>query len=252
MKSNFGIDLAKKRVLMEGRLNNYVADKGYSDYMSYIKYVESDKTGAELTTLLNKLTTNHTFFMRESNHFDYLRDTVFPWIASSNNSHDLRLWCAASSTGEEPYTLAMLINEYFGSKPGWDKVMLATDLSQRVLDIAMHGVYEKESIKPLPDPWKKKYFTNEDETHVKVIPELRKSVVFKRFNLMDNIVAKKPYQVIFCRNVMIYFDAPTKEALVDRFYDVMVPGGYLFIGFTESLPKPTRFKYVKPSVYRKV
>lgn len=252
VKTNYGIDLTRKRVLLEGRLNNYLVDRGFADYTSYIKALEADKSGKELTNLLNKVTTNHTFFMRESNHFDYFRDTVLPQLERGVRDRDLRIWCAASSSGEEPYTLAMILNDYFGGKvPHWDKTLLATDLSMKVLDQAQKGIFSAESIKDVPESWKRHYFSKVDEDHVQVVPEIRREVVFRQFNLMDPIVAKKPYQVVFCRNVMIYFDTPTKAKLIDRLYDAMCPGGYLFIGYTESLPKPTRFHYLKPSVYQK-
>lgn len=252
VKSNFGIDLTRKRVLVEGRLNNYLVEKGFPDYGAYFKALEADKSGNELTNLLNKVTTNHTFFMRESNHFDFFRDTVLPQLEQKVHNRDLRIWCAASSTGEEPYTLAMLLNDHFGKKiPAWDKSLLATDLSVKVLEQAKTGIYLLEAIKDIPESWKRTYFIKVDAERVQVVPAIRNEVVFRRFNLMDPIVAKQPYHVIFCRNVMIYFDAPTKAALVNRMYDCLQPGGFLFIGNTESIPQPTRFHYVMPSVYQK-
>jgi chemotaxis protein methyltransferase CheR len=252
VKNNFGIDLSKKRVLLEGRLGQYLLDQGYADFTAYIKALEADKSGKELTNLLNKVTTNHTYFMRESNHFDFLRDTVLPQMERMVQGRDLRVWCAASSSGEEPYTLAMILNDYFARKvPAWDKGLLATDISLKVLEQAKTGMYPLESIKDVPEKWKRSYFKKVEDDIVQVVPEIRNEVTFRRFNLMDKIVAKKPYHVIFCRNVMIYFDTPTKSDLIDRFYDVMAPGGYFFVGYTETIPKPSRFKYVMPSVYQK-
>ena len=252
VKKHYGIDLSKKRVLLEGRLGNYMAERNFASYTEYMNALEADKSGKELINLLNKVTTNHTYFMRESNHFDFLRDNVFPQMERMVTSRDLRLWCAASSTGEEPYTLAMLLHDYFGKKsPRWDKTMLATDISMKVLTQAQEGVFAAEAIRDVPEHWKRNYFKKKDSDTVQVVQDIRDQVVFRRFNLMDPINAKKPYHVVFCRNVMIYFDAPTKAALIDRIYDAMAPGGYLFIGYTETLPKPTRFKYVMPSVYQK-
>jgi len=252
LKSNYGINLINKRVLLEGRLGNYLAEHGFKDYSSYIKAVQNDKSGKELTHLLNSVTTNHTYFMRESDHFDYFRTTVLPLLDQNVRDRDLRVWCAASSTGEEPYTLAMILNDYFGGKvPKWDKKLLATDISLKVLEQARNGMYAEESIKEIPDTWKRKYFKPQGNGIVQVVPEIRSEVIYKQFNLMDPIKYKKPYQVVFCRNVMIYFDGPTKTALVDRIYDCMCPGGFLFIGHTESLSKPTRFNYIKPSIYQK-
>lgn len=252
VKRNYGIDLSRKRVLLEGRLGNYLAQQGFNDYSSYIKFLEADKSGKELTTLLNKITTNHTYFMRESSHFDFFKGTVLPQLETRVRDRDLRVWCAASSTGEEPYTLAMILQDHFGKMiPQWDKTLLATDLSMKVLDQATHAVYPAESIHDVPAAWKSGYFEKVDKEHVRVVEKIRREVIFRRFNLMDPIVAKKPFHVIFCRNVMIYFDTPTKSALINRLYDCMQPGGYLFVGLTESIPNLARFKSIMPSVYQK-
>ena len=252
LKKNFGINLIHKRVLMEGRLGSYLAQNGYNNYAEYIKVLKEDKSGAELTNLLNKVTTNHTYFMREPEHFDYLANVVLPSIETRIPKRDLRTWCAASSSGEEPYTLAMILHDYFGAKsPTWDKTLLATDISQKVLDLAKEGVYLEESIEKIPASWKNKYFQKHGPGTVQVSSEIKKQVVYRIFNLMDPIKYKEPFHIIFCRNVMIYFDAPTKSAVVDRLHDALHPGGYLFVGHTESLARPTRFQYVMPSVYQK-
>lgn len=252
LKSNFGIDLSRKQMLLEGRLRNYLHQNGFADYTAYIKALEADTSGKELTNLLNKVTTNHTYFMRESEHFTFLRDSILPKLELSIPDKDLRIWCAASSSGEEPYALAMLLQDYFGKKlPQWDKTLLATDISLKVLDQAKTGIYAIESIKDLPEGWKRNYFKKIDEEHVQVLPDIQKEIVFRQFNLMQPICAKKPYHIVFCRNVMIYFDAKTKADLLNRICDSMMPGGYLFIGFTESLIKSNRFRYVMPSVYQK-
>ena len=252
LKKHFGINLIHKKVLLEGRLGNYLAQNGHSTYASYIEMLKKDTSGKELTNLLNRVTTNHTYFMREADHFEFFSRQVLPGLESTVRNRDLRVWCAASSTGEEPYTLAMILHDYFGNKsPPWDKTLLATDISKKVLDHAREGEYSEESIEKIPDHWKKKYFAKLKTGGVQVVPEIRKQVVFRIFNLMDPIKFKEPFHTIFCRNVMIYFDAPTKAALVERMYDAMQPGGYLFVGHTESVARPTRFQYVMPSVYRK-
>ncbi len=252
VKKHYGINLINKRVLLEGRLGNYLVERGFKDYSAYIKALTSDSSGKEITNLLNKVTTNHTYFMREADHFDYFRTAVLPLLERNVRDRDLRIWCAASSSGEEPYTLAMILADYFGGRvPGWDKKLLATDISLKVLEQAKLGIYATEAIKDVPDTWKRKYFAKIGEDKVQVVPEIRQEVVYRQFNLMDPIQYKKPFQVVFCRNVMIYFDAPTKSQVVDRIYDCLCPGGFLFIGHTESIPKPTRFKYIMPSVYQK-
>lgn len=252
LKENFGINLTQKRVLLDGRMGSYLAQQGYRSYSDYIKVLQADKTGKELQNLLNRVTTNHTYFMREPEHFDFFGKVVLPYLERTVKSRDLRIWCAASSSGEEPYTLAMILHDYFAHKvPVWDKILLATDISQKVLDMAKQGIYPQEAIENIPPEWKRKYFRKLPDNKVQVVDTIRSQVVYRIFNLMEPIRYKKPYHVIFCRNVMIYFDAPTKAAVVERLYDAMAPGGYLFIGHTESIARPTRFNYIMPSVYQK-
>lgn len=251
---NYGINLSQKRVLITGRLQNYLLRNGYQSYSEYLAKVEKDPKGQEAINLINVLTTNHTYFMRESVHFEYMKKVVLPWVKQYTISKkDVRIWSAAASTGEEPYALAMLLREFFGPESGWDMQLLATDLSTRVLKHAMEGKYLTEQISPLPDKWKKKYFKRISEEEYQVKDELRKQVVFRQFNLMDEIKFKGMFHIVFLRNVMIYFDDDTKKALLERIYDHMENGGYIFIGTTESIDKTaTRFKYVQPSIYRKM
>jgi chemotaxis protein methyltransferase CheR len=253
MHSTYGIDLSKKRTLIEGRLSNMLVEKGFKSYTEFLDTVFSDKSGKSTVMLVNKLTTNHTYFMREPQHFEFMKNVFLPYVERANAaSRDVRIWCAASSSGEEPYTIAMTIDDYFGNRrTGWDLRILATDVSTNVLQKAQRAVYTAESIKDLPSAWKTKYFTaNPDGTYT-VIDRIRKEVVYRQFNLMNNIVCKKPFDLIFCRNVMIYFDAPTKDALVERFYDVSKNGAYLFIGHAETVSKKSRYKFVQPAVYQK-
>lgn len=252
--THYGIDLSKKRVLVSGRLENYILRNGYANYNEYMSKVEDDPHGDEAKNLINVLTTNHTYFMRESTHFDYLKQVVLPQLKRSEaGSRDLRIWSAASSTGEEPYTLAMLLMDFFGVEHRqWDTKVLATDLSTRVLQHALKGVYLKEQIEPLPQKWKKHYFKAMNSEEYKVTDELKNEVIFRQFNLMDPLPFRKKFHVVFLRNVMIYFPDDKKYDLIKRIYDFMEPGGYLFIGTTEGLNRnKTQFQYVQPSVYRK-
>lgn len=252
IKSNYGINLEKKRVLVEGRLAGIVMAEGYNDFSEYINAAFSDTTGRETIRLVNKLTTNHTYFMREPEHFEFLADTVLPYIERTVRDKDARIWCAASSTGQEPYTIAMTINEYFGSRISeWDAKILATDLDTEVLRTAKAGIYSKDMLKGLPERWINKYFVRLSGDQYQVVDKIRNEVVFKKFNLMDKIVYTRPYDLISCRNVMIYFDAETKNDLIKRFYNCTKEGGYLFIGHAENAPKDTGYKYIKPAVYRK-
>ena len=255
IKLNYGIYLKpEKKALVTGRLNNVLDQGGFKNFTDYCDYVISDKTGRAIITLIDKITTNHTFFMRESDHFFYFRDVVLPSLASNVKSNDLRIWCAACSSGEESYTLAMLIDEFFGKDKGnWDTKVLATDISEKVLQVAKEGKYRKEAIDLLPPYWKLNFFSKTDVQNYVVTDKIRNEVIYRKFNLMDqSFPFKKKLHTIFCRNVMIYFDNKTKIDLVEKFYDNMEYGGYLFIGHSESLSREsTRFKYIRPSVYRK-
>lgn len=252
MRSNYGINLEKKRVLIEGRLNAVVMDKGFTSFKDYIDYAFSDSTGRETIALVNKLTTNHTFFMREPEHFEFMRDTVLPYIESTVADKDARIWCAAASTGQEPYTMAMVIDDYFGArKKGWDLKILATDLDTDVLRKAKLGVYSAEAVSDLPGEWVDRYFKKIDKETYQISNEIRDEIVYKKFNLMDPIKYVKPFDLIVCRNVMIYFENDTKNALIERFYDCTKDGGYLFIGHAENVSKDTRYRYIKPAIYRK-
>lgn len=253
VKKHYGIDLSQKRVLVGGRLENYLVRNGYANYNEFMAKVEKNPHGSEATDMVNILTTNHTYFMRESEHFDFMKNVALPWAKSKTmGTKDLRVWCGASSTGEEPYTLAMIIQDFFGMDHSWDTRLLATDISLKVLDYASKGVYLKDDIEPLPVNWKRHYFKQISQDEFRVKDELKKQVIFKQFNLMDPIKFKKKFHIVFLRNVMIYFQDDIKYPLIERIYDHMEPGGYLFIGLTERLDRQlVKFNYVQPSIYRK-
>ncbi|MGN0679614.1 MAG: CheR family methyltransferase [Oscillospiraceae bacterium] len=256
MYDNFGINLAAKKILIQGRLGNMLTERGFKSYDEYIDAVLADKTGAEVNTILNKLTTNHTFFMREPEHYTFLNDVVLPYMVQTcSGDHVMRIWSAACSSGEECYTTAMLIDQYFkGEKGKWDTRILATDISQNVIGKAKRGIYQEDGMKGLSNEWKARYFNKLADGTYEICQGIKDEVIFKTFNLMDPMPEKykaKPFDLIFCRNVMIYFDQPTKNALVDRFYDVVKPGGYFYIGHAESISRQdTQFEYIKPAIYR--
>jgi chemotaxis protein methyltransferase CheR len=192
--------------------------------------------------------------MREWDHFRYFRDSVLPEMAGEIKDNDLRIWSAGCSTGQEPYTLAMIISDFLKNHGlRWDAKVLATDISLKALDAAVKGVYEDESLSKLPPHWKKAYFNKLPDSKWEVCGELKNEVIFRRFNLIeDEFPFKKKFHVIFCRNVMIYFNEETKIKLIRKFYDAMAKGGYLFIGQSESIDKnDTQFQFVMPSVYKK-
>ena len=256
--SEYGIELKKeKQLLLMGRLHKLLIELGFDSFTDYYHYLISDKTGEASSVLIDKVSTNHTFFMREPEHFDYFKNTVLPYLKKKKeqeNNRDIRLWCAASSTGEEPYTLAMIMADFFGTDAHhWDKKLLATDISNQVLDTAKRGIYDKDRLQVLPPNWKLRYFKNYDASKMMVVDEIKKEVIFRRFNLMTpTFVFKKNFDVVFCRNVMIYFDQATKDRLVEKIYNYTEPGGYLFIGHAESLNlKQTNYKFIMPAVYQK-
>lgn len=255
IKRNYGIQLKDEKItLLTGRLQNVLQQAGFYNFTDYYNYLINDRSGKAVATLVEKITTNHTFFMREADHFYYFKEKVLPYLKTTVKDRDLRIWCAASSTGEESYTLAMILDEYFNKeKYLWDTKVLATDISEKVLEIAKRGIYDNDQIAPLPTMWKNTYFNTKDKNQSGLTDKIRNEVIYRKFNLMEPVLPfKKKFHVIFCRNVMIYFDNETKTNLVEKFYEHLEYGGYLFIGHSESLNRErTRFKYVMPAVYRK-
>lgn len=249
-----GINLKKKKTLVQARLYKILMEKGFQDFSSYCNYLINDKSGEAVRNIIDRMSTNHTFFMREIQHFNYFRDQVLPHLKTTVKSKDLRIWSAGCSSGEEPYALAMIMADYFGDeKIWWDSRILATDISSRVLDKAREGIYTDEEIRSVPASWRLSYFKSCGFNQYKVVNQLKKEVIYRKFNLIEKTFPfKKKFHVIFCRNVMIYFDNPTKRDLTDRFYECTEPGGYLFIGQAESLNRDeTKYTYVMPAIYRK-
>ena len=255
LKSKYGIDMSNKKSIIQGRLDNFVRLHGYDTYTQFMDALQSDITGSMEKKLVDLLSTNHTYFMRETEHFDYLKNVVLPELKQTEAvSKDLHIWCAASSSGEEAYTLAMILMDFFGLEHNnWDTQVLATDISDDVLRKAIAGRYSAEQIEALPDNWKRRYFraVNGTDNYV-VTNELKAEVLFRKFNLMDVFPFRKPLHVVFMRNVLIYFDAPTKQKVLKKVYDALLPGGCLFIGKTETLDRDmVPFKLVGPAIYRK-
>ena len=252
MHSNYGIDLSKKRVLIEGRLSGLLDKNGMSSFSQFLASVKNNSKD-EITMLVNKLTTNYTYFYREEGHFDYLREVILPKHEKENRSRQLNIWSAGCSSGEEPYTIAMVLDDYFKSRISqWDIHINAGDISEKVLSKAREGIYPSDSLIKLPDSYKKRYFKTIGSSEYEVIPEIKKYITFKAFNLMDNISEKNKYDVIFLRNVMIYFNSETKRHIIDKIYGATKPGGYLLIGHAEALQRDkSDYIYIKPAVYKK-
>ena len=251
-----GINLHEgKKEMVRARVGKQMRLKGFSGFEDYFKFVLNDESGNEIVGLINAISTNLTSFYRESRHFDFLVHDVIPDVNKSRGHQRIRVWSAGCSTGEEPYTLAMVFLEGLQAGAQTDLKILATDISTRVLESAMMGVYPEERVKSIDAVLVRKYFqkgVSNQKGYYKVKDDLRKLVHFARLNLMKPFPMKGPFDVIFCRNVMIYFDQPSREKLVSRFFDFLSPGGYFFVGHSESLTGVRHpFKYVGPSIYRK-
>ncbi len=253
------LNLSKKE-LVKARLAKRLTKVGIDSFKDYYRYVtKTDKTGKELVHLVDSISTNKTDFFREKKHFDLLNSSVLPSLISSKTktgNKKLRIWCAASSSGEEPYTLAMTVFNHLKPNNGWDVKILATDISTQILRKAINGIYKEELLKDVPPGTVSAHFSrvlHENSNCYIAKDHLKDIITFRRFNLMTpEFPFKNPFDFIFCRNVMIYFDPETQDKLVSKFYDCLPKDGHLFIGHSETLSRSnTSFKYIQPAVYRK-
>ena len=254
VKSMSGINLNDgKKELVKARLGKRLRHLKMNSFDDYIDYVSNSSTG-ELTAMLDAISTNLTNFFRESDHFDFLASQVFPKIVKKG-SKKIRIWSAGCSTGEEPYSIVITMAENLPNFQDWDARILSTDLSTKVLDTASKGSYQAKRLSTMPAQWRREYFTVDKSSGQEIYtakPSIRKRITFGHLNLMGNWPMKGPFDAIFCRNVMIYFDKPTRARLIERYWDLLAPGGILFIGHSESLTGiQHKFKYVQPTVYIK-
>jgi chemotaxis protein methyltransferase CheR len=251
----FGLELkGGKEALVAARLGKFLRKGGFKTFDEYYHHVRADKTGDALTGLIDSLTTNHTSFLREKTHFEFLARAV---LEELRNVGMMEIWCAASSSGEEPYTIAMCMSDTLARAGAArrDFRILATDISTRVLGIAKRGVYPVERFNDLSDAWRKAFLlrgAGDCKGLFKFKPEVMKHISFEQLNLIQPFPHKKLFNVIFCRNVMMYFDKGTQEDIVQRMSACLEPGGYLFVGHSESLTGVEHaLKYVRPATYRK-
>jgi chemotaxis protein methyltransferase CheR len=250
-----GIQLREgKEGLVRARLAKRLRQLAVPSFEAYLARVRGD--ARELAEMIDLLTTNKTSFFREPAHFDFLRDQLLPSLGPG----PVRLWSAGCSSGEEPYTLAMVLREAWGADPGRrDVKILATDISRRVLATAAAGVYPDALLEGVPPELQRRHWTRAEAPGARgaasgwrASDALRALVTFAPLNLMGAWPMRGPFQAIFCRNVMIYFDKATQQGLVNRYYDLLAPGGHLFVGHSESLSALShRFTYVQPAVYRR-
>ena len=247
-----------KKTMLEARLQKRLRGLGLRNFGEYCDYLFSaDGLEHELVQMLDMVTTNKTDFFREPEHFDYLTQQVLPDWCARHPGGRLAIWSAGCSSGEEPYTLAMVLSEFALDNPGFDFQILATDISTRVLEKAKAAIYPEALADPVPLTLKKKYLLRSKDRAsgmVRIVPQLREKVRFRRLNFMDeDFGMREQLDIIFCRNVIIYFDRPTQERLLQRFHRQMKPGAFIFMGHSETLSGlNVPLTSVFPTVYRKL
>ena len=251
-----------KKIMLEARLQKRLRALNIPTFKEYFALIRGEDGHGELVHMLDAVTTNKTDFFREPVHFQYLAKTILPEVLSEKEGPKLRdrpffLWSAGCSTGEEPYTLAMVLSEFAYQHPALRFSIIATDISTKVLDRARDGIYDEDRIAAVPDALKQRYVLRSKDRGrnlVRIVPELRAAVQFKRLNLMEESFSfSGPLDIIFCRNVIIYFDRSTQEQLISRFCRVLKPDGYLFLGHSESVHGfDVPLRRITSTVYRKI
>lgn len=260
IQTNVGIKMPdQKKIMVQSRLYSRLKELGISDFDEYIKYAfqKNAQGDEEIALMINVITTNLTSFFRESQHFDFMTDKALSEIADKYDK--LEVWSAACSSGEEPYTLSIVVQEFMRTHQDAfrDYSILATDISSRVLDKAINAVYPMEEVENLSYDMKKRYFLrSKDQTNpvVRLKKPIRDKVVFQRLNFMDDdYPIATPKNIIFCRNALIYFDKQTQEAVIRKLIKHLVPGGYLFLGHSETIfGMDLPLKTVGPTIFQKV
>lgn len=243
-----GINLHEgKEALVRARVMKRIRKLEMSGFTEYLNYIEEDKSGREFLALVDVLTTNKTSFFRESQHFDFIKEEVIPQM----NGRHVKWWSAGCSTGEEPISCAIALLEQ--KVPPNAVKLLGTDLSREVLQVAKTGIYSSKRLKKMVKPIRQKYFEKVEPTNsYKVNDDVMRMITYGRLNLKRTWPLKGPFHVIMCRNVMIYFNRTTQQKLISRFCDILEPGGYLFLGHSESVSGNNHsFKNIRPAVYQK-
>lgn len=253
-----GISLSPHKLsLVQGRLAKRLKALDLNSYKAYYDYMVNDPTGEEESHLISAISTNVTTFFRESRHWEFLEEYL-PTLLAKKEDRKLRIWSAASSSGEEPYSLAIFMLDHIPNADSWDIKILATDISQRVLKKAVRGVYEARDVAGLSQKMLNNHFVEQyidEERYFEVSDKLKSMVMYRSFNLVHDSfeLFRNNFDIIFCRNVMIYFDPQTQQALVSKFHKILPTGGLLFVGHSESLTRnKNEFKLIIPSVYKKI
>lgn len=256
MQSDARIHLSEaKTTLVHSRLSRRLREHGLADFREYVRLVQTD--AGERAAMVVALTTNHTHFFRESHHFDHFRATAMPWLQQRARNAPVRIWSAGCSSGEEVHSIAMCLLGESRQVPGWlrsaDLRLLATDIAPHVVESTSRGVYSASTVEPVPAPYREAWMRKVGADY-QMAPEASALVTARVLNLFDPWPMRQSYDVIFCRNVMIYFDDQAKAELEARFVDLLAPGGYLYIGHSERLigPAAGRMRACGHTIYQKV
>lgn len=260
IQSQFGIKMPPtKKVMLQSRLTKRLRAMNMSSYGQYREYLFSPEgMDQEVPFMIDVVTTNKTDFFREASHFDLLKDVFLPtWLRQTGGRDVFSIWSAGCATGEEPYSLAMVLNEFAEAEPAFKYTVLGTDISGEALQKAIDAVYRESRTTGIPFELRKKYLLrsrDRDKALVRIVPELRKKVSFERLNLMGDLSESgEKKDIIFCRNVIIYFERPVQEALFGKCCQRLKPGGYLFIGHSETLSgMKLPLVQVRPTIYQKI
>ncbi|MGD0815354.1 MAG: protein-glutamate O-methyltransferase CheR [Verrucomicrobiota bacterium] len=243
-----------KDALIKARLGKRMRKHGFPGLPEYCDFLRTQADEEEFTKVIDALTTNFTNFLREAEHFKFLVEQALPSMPPKGRK-DFRIWSAASSSGEEPFTIGLYLSDHYPPALGWDWRIIASDISTKVLEQARQGIYPTERLDAVPRPWLHKYFQKglgRWEGCCRVKPSITERVSFQQINLIESYTHPQPFEVIFCRNVMIYFDRPTQEQLVNRLCRFLVPQGYLLIGHSESLNGlNVPLRCLRPSIYQR-
>lgn len=257
-----GIFLAPhKKIMVQSRLNARLRTLNIASYEDYVLKLKKDPKFAseEMQELINRITTNKTDFFRENHHFEFLKNTYFPEFEEQSKAvgnKSLRIWCSAASTGEEPYSIAITVYEYFANKPGWNLKIYASDIDTQVLNTAQDGFYKADRLEPVSEAMKQKHFNKHvkaDQIYYEAKPHLKNLIEFKQINLLHHpFPFKEKMDLIFCRNVVIYFDKQTQKVLFSQFEELLKPLGFLILGHSETMfGISDRFKFLGHTVYQK-
>jgi chemotaxis protein methyltransferase CheR len=258
--TNYGIKMPQvKKIMLQSRLQKRLRDLQISNFKDYVDYVFSPEgQDNEVIHMIDVVSTNKTDFFREPVHFDFLQDQVLPeFIEEGNGNRFFKVWSAGCSSGEEPYTIAITLSEFKVKNPGFDFSIFGTDISSRILKTAADAIYKEQRVEGIPLSIKHKYFLrSKDRSNptVRVIPELRRKTSFGRLNFMENVYPiNEIFDQIFCRNVLIYFDRPTQQAVINKLCMKLKPGGYFFLGHSESITNlDVPLSQIKPTIFRRV